>query len=29
MCEKCDRTFNYYGNLESHRTLCGGCSLKY
>ena len=29
MCEKCDRTFNYSGNLTSHRTLCGGHSLEY
>ena len=28
-CEKCGWTFNYYGNLTSHRTLCGGHSSKY
>ena len=28
-CERCERTFNYYGNLASHRTLCCEHSLKY
>ena len=28
-CEKCGWMFKYYGNLTSHRTLCGGHSSKY
>ena len=28
-CEKCEKKCNYYGNLASHRTLCGGHSSKY